>query len=82
MPMHEQLNVIVVGCGEPKKSMGWFHITQLMTDPDVQLAAIVEPWCAESRWKPPSTCLEADPCLHAMLQVPRRGQCGARCRRL
>lgn len=49
MSMHEPLNVVVVGCGEPKKSMGWFHITQLMADPDVALTAIVEPWCAESR---------------------------------
>ena len=40
----ERLEVVVVGCGAPKVSMGWFHLTQLMADERVQVSAIVEPW--------------------------------------
>ena len=40
----EPLEVILVCCGEPKKSMGWFHLTQLLTRTDVLVSAVVEPW--------------------------------------
>ena len=40
----EQLEVVLVCCGEPKKSMGWFHLTQLLADPRVDVSAVVEPW--------------------------------------
>ena len=31
------LEVWLVGCGEPKKSMGWFHFTQLVADARVRV---------------------------------------------
>ena len=40
------VRTIVVGCGEPKKSMGWFHLQQLAVNPKAELLAVVEPWCA------------------------------------
>jgi len=41
------VRTIVVGCGEPKKSMGWFHLQQLAVNPKAELLAVVEPWCAQ-----------------------------------
>jgi len=38
------VRTIVVGCGEPKKSMGWFHLQQLAVNPKAELLAVVEPW--------------------------------------
>ena len=38
------VRTIVVGCGEPKKSMGWFHLQQLSVNPKAELLAVVEPW--------------------------------------
>ena len=38
------LSVALVCCGEPKKSMGWFHLTQLLEDSRVKVDAVVEPW--------------------------------------
>lgn len=38
------LRVVALGCGQPKKSMGWFHIKQILADPRAQLVAVVEPW--------------------------------------
>merc|ERR1719282_132713 len=40
----EKVPTIVVGCGEPKKSMGWFHLQQLAVNPKAELLAVVEPW--------------------------------------
>lgn len=39
-----KLDVVVVCCGQPKLSMGWFHLTQLLEDPTVNVTAIVEPF--------------------------------------
>lgn len=36
--------VVVVCCGEPKRSMGWFHLTQLIDDPAADVRGVVEPW--------------------------------------
>lgn len=38
------LSVVLVCCGEPKKSMGWFHLTQLLEHQRVRVSAVVEPW--------------------------------------
>lgn len=38
------VKTIVVCCGAPKLSMGWFHLTQLLKDPKVELRAVVEPF--------------------------------------
>lgn len=48
-----RVKTIVVGCGQPKVSMGWFHLHQLTTHPSVELVAVVEPWCAGSSAPPP-----------------------------
>ena len=39
-----RLPVVLVCCGAPKLSMGWFHLTQLVQDPTVELRAVVEPF--------------------------------------
>jgi len=39
-----KLSVSLVCCGEPKKSMGWFHLTQLLEHESVEVAAVVEPY--------------------------------------
>mmetsp|Transcript_25357 Transcript_25357/g.53573 ORF Transcript_25357/g.53573 Transcript_25357/m.53573 type:complete len:365 (-) Transcript_25357:66-1160(-) len=42
-----EVSVVLVGCGAPLKSMGWYHATQILHD-DYKIAArldfIVEPW--------------------------------------
>lgn len=39
------VDVVVVGCGMPKKGMGWYHITQLLDDmPNANMKAVVEPF--------------------------------------
>ncbi|GMI17418.1 hypothetical protein TrLO_g12017 [Triparma laevis f. longispina] len=38
------VNVVLVGCGMPKKSMGWYHLTQLLSMPNVNVLAVVEPF--------------------------------------
>ncbi len=40
-------DVWLVGCGAPKRGMGWYHAQQLLDDnsvPSGRLAAVVEPW--------------------------------------
>eukprot|EP00747_Dinoflagellata_sp_TGD_P056369 gnl/TRDRNA2_/TRDRNA2_150052_c1_seq3.p1 gnl/TRDRNA2_/TRDRNA2_150052_c1~~gnl/TRDRNA2_/TRDRNA2_150052_c1_seq3.p1 ORF type:complete len:426 (-),score=79.63 gnl/TRDRNA2_/TRDRNA2_150052_c1_seq3:56-1279(-) len=43
-----KLQIIAVGCGEPKKAMGWYHLTQLLemssVDVRISLHAVIEPW--------------------------------------
>ncbi len=39
-----KLDVVVVGCGLPKKGMGWFHLNQLLEMPNANVTAIVEPF--------------------------------------
>jgi len=38
------VTVYLIGCGLPKKSMGWFHLTQLLTMEKVVVKGIVEPY--------------------------------------
>jgi hypothetical protein len=39
-------NVILVGCGLPKRGMGWYHAKQMLEGdvPSATLSAVVEPW--------------------------------------
>jgi len=41
-----QAEVILVGCGQPNKGMGWYHAIQMLEDrcPSASLDYIVEPW--------------------------------------
>ena len=41
-----QCEVVLVGCGAPKRGMGWYHAEQLMKDkcPSAKLCFVVEPW--------------------------------------
>ena len=41
---HDPVNVIIIGCGVPGQSIGWFHATQLMESVCGNVIAIVEPW--------------------------------------
>jgi len=38
------LDVVLVGCGLPKKGMGWYHLTQLLEMENVNVKAVVEPF--------------------------------------
>ena len=38
------VDVVLVGCGCPKRGMGWYHLTQLIEMPNVCMKAVVEPW--------------------------------------
>ena len=38
------LDVVVVATGLPKKGMGWYHLTQLLEMPKVNVVAVVEPF--------------------------------------
>ncbi len=38
------LDVVVVGCGMPKKGMGWYHLTQLLDMPNANMIGVVEPF--------------------------------------
>mmetsp|Transcript_143188 Transcript_143188/g.249723 ORF Transcript_143188/g.249723 Transcript_143188/m.249723 type:complete len:412 (+) Transcript_143188:62-1297(+) len=42
----EKVGVVVIGCGEPKRCMGWYHAKQLLADrvPGAELTDIVEPF--------------------------------------
>ena len=39
-------DVILVGCGVPKRGMGWYHAKQMLEGdvPSAELTAVVEPW--------------------------------------
>jgi hypothetical protein len=41
-----QCEVVLVGCGAPKRGMGWYHAVQMMKGkcPSAKLCFIVEPW--------------------------------------
>ena len=39
-----KVDVVLVGCGCPKRGMGWYHLTQLIEMPNVCMKAVVEPW--------------------------------------
>jgi len=39
-----KVNVVLVGCGMPKRSMGWYHLTQLLKMKNVNIVAVVEPF--------------------------------------
>lgn len=41
----DPVDVVLVCCGAPKLSMGWFHLTQLLAQPErVKVSAVVEPF--------------------------------------
>ena len=41
-----QCEVVLVGCGAPKRGMGWYHAVQMIKGkcPSAKLCFIVEPW--------------------------------------
>ena len=41
-----QAEVVLVGCGVPKRGMGWYHAVQMLNGncPSAKLSFIVEPW--------------------------------------
>mmetsp|Transcript_12972 Transcript_12972/g.33790 ORF Transcript_12972/g.33790 Transcript_12972/m.33790 type:complete len:406 (-) Transcript_12972:264-1481(-) len=41
-----KVDMVIVGCGVPKRGMGWYHSTQLLKGeiPDGRLSAVVEPY--------------------------------------
>ncbi len=58
------LDVVVVGCGLPKKGMGWFHLTQLLDMPLVNVVAVVEPFFMN-----PKLCSEVPPSFTTLQQT-------------
>ena len=43
------LDVVIVGCGLPKKGIGWFHLMQLLQMPNVNVRAVVEPYYLDKK---------------------------------
>lgn len=43
---YREVEVSIVGCGQPRRGMGWFHAQQLLDGqiPGARLAYVVEPW--------------------------------------
>jgi len=41
-----QCDVVLIGCGVPKRGMGWYHAKQMLDGdcPSADLTAVVEPW--------------------------------------
>lgn len=41
-----QCEVVLVGCGAPKRGMGWYHAVQMIKGkcPSSKLCFVVEPW--------------------------------------
>jgi len=62
------LDVVVVGCGLPKKGMGWYHLTQLLEMSRVNVTAVVEPFFMNEKLcpEPPAVFLELTHSLEAM----------------
>ena len=44
LPRRPMVNVVLVGCGMPKKSMGWYHLVQLLRMPQARVIDVVEPF--------------------------------------
>ena len=44
--MAAETETILVGCGAPKRGMGWFHALQMLNGecPAAELTHVVEPW--------------------------------------
>ena len=40
----DSLDVVIVGCGMPKRGMGWYHLIQLLDMPNANMTAVVEPF--------------------------------------
>ncbi len=40
----DALDVVLVGCGMPKRGMGWYHLTQLLDMPNANMTAVIEPF--------------------------------------
>ena len=42
----QKCDVVLVGCGVPKRGMGWYHGKQMLEGdvPSAQMTAVVEPW--------------------------------------
>eukprot|EP00968_Pinguiococcus_pyrenoidosus_P006835 scaffold449_cov241-Pinguiococcus_pyrenoidosus.AAC.18 len=40
----QPVDVALVGCGCPKRGMGWYHLVQLLEMPEANVTAVVEPW--------------------------------------
>jgi len=55
----DSISVVVVGCGLPKKSMGWYHVDQLqkMTTSNANVVSIVEPYFVSLGDKAPRSWL-------------------------
>jgi len=47
----DTIDVVVVGCGLPKRGMGWYHLIQLLDMPSVNVRAVVEPFYLSNRPK-------------------------------
>ena len=62
------LDVIVVGCGLPKRGMGWFHLMQFLQMPNVNVRAVVEPYYLDETQcpHPPTSFLDLVATLREM----------------
>jgi len=75
------LDVVIVGCGLPKRGMGWYHLTQLLEMEDVIVAGVVEPFFASKKlcasppaaWTELVTSLKEEdvPCTDSVTKLPK-----------
>lgn len=75
-----EADVVVVGCGIPKRGMGWYHLTQLLDMPKVNVRGVVEPFFMNSKLCPTQPTTFADlvssladdgvPCVDDVTKLP------------
>lgn len=75
-----EVDVVVVGCGIPKRGMGWYHLTQLLDMPKVNVRGVVEPFFMNSKLCPKQPTTFADlvssladdgvPCVDDVTKLP------------
>lgn len=75
------LDVVVVGCGVPKRGMGWYHVVQLLDMPSVNVRGVVEPFFMNKKLcpSPPpafeefliSLAEDSVPCVKSVTNLPK-----------
>jgi len=74
------IDVVIVGCGLPKRGMGWYHLTQLFEMDCASVAGVVEPFFASKKlckspppsWDELATSLKDQgiPCTDSVSALP------------
>lgn len=68
----DNLDVIIVGCGMPKRGMGWYHLIQLLDMPNANMTAVIEPFFLNKKLCP-------NPPAEFMKLVEQLEEAGVKC---